>query len=340
MGRFMPRIELIDSLKGYAIILVLIGHVIVLSNPSGFANSWLFIFIYAFHMPLLLFLSGYLVGQKPVGPFKDFIGKKCKGLLYPYIVWLFISIFIVNNFILNNVVWDYLTNHLVFFDNIWFLPVLFISFLLLLLFIGIENFLNAYKLRRYTGICFLMIYLVSWRIDLPIQGLVLIRWFSPFVLIGYLAARYRDQIIEKEYLFPLSSVIFILLLPSWSQYVLIFGNVGTTNLIIDFVLAMTGIIMAFGLLWSLRKTFVSKLLNLCGFFSLEIYLVSNFIALLLIQIFRIHFWIDQGLTAYISGTIVFLLISIFLAMILSYNKYVSLLLFGRWSWKSFNDGFK
>ncbi len=32
----MERIELIDSMKGYAIILVIIGHVIVLSNPGTF----------------------------------------------------------------------------------------------------------------------------------------------------------------------------------------------------------------------------------------------------------------------------------------------------------------
>ena len=127
----MARIELIDSLKGYAIILVLLGHVIVLSNQSDFSQSWLFTFIYAFHMPLLLFLSGYIIYQKPVGPILNFLFKKSKGLLLPYFIWLFISIIIVNAFILNNEVWMYLLNHLIIFDNLWFLPVLFVSLLIL-----------------------------------------------------------------------------------------------------------------------------------------------------------------------------------------------------------------
>ena len=63
----MERIELIDYLKGYAIILVVLGHVIVFSNPTEFTQSQLFTFVYSFHMPLLLFLSGYLVCQKPIG---------------------------------------------------------------------------------------------------------------------------------------------------------------------------------------------------------------------------------------------------------------------------------
>jgi fucose 4-O-acetylase-like acetyltransferase len=332
----MARIELIDSLKGYAIVLVLLGHVIVISNPSDFSKSWLWAFIYAFHMPLLLFLSGYLVYQKPVGPVVNFIFKKSKSLLFPYFIWLFIGIFVVNKFILNNDVWMYLIKHLVIFDNIWFLPVLFISFLILYLFISFENFLSDYKLRDLTLLLFLAGYLVSWGCEPPVQGLILVRWFSPFVIIGYLAAERGEKLIEKKYLVPLASIIFILLLPSWSKYVIYF-NASFLGLIIDFILAITGIIMAYGLMQSLKKTLVDKFLNFCGIYSLEIYLISNFVALILVQIVPVQFWIGQGLTAYITGTMVFLLISLLFAVILSYNKYVSLLLFGRWSWKNIKE---
>jgi len=332
----MARIELIDSLKGYAIVLVLIGHVIVFSNPSNFSQSWLFAFIYAFHMPLFLFLSGYLVNQKPVGPFLKFLYKKCKGLLFPYLIWLFISIFIVNNFIFNNVIWTYLINHLVIFDNIWFLPVLFISFLILYLFIGFENFLSNYKLRNFPLLIFLAGYLISWGFEPPVQGIILVRWFSPFVIIGYLVAQQKDKIIEIKYLVPLASIIFILLLPSWSKYSIYFGSTGF-GVIIDFILAITGIIIAFGLMKSLEKTQVNKFLNFCGIYSLEIYLISNFVALLLIQIAHVQFWIGQGLMAYITGSAVFLAISLMFAVVLSYNKNISIFLFGRWPWKNFKS---
>lgn len=330
----MARIELIDSLKGYAIVLVLLGHVIVFSNPREFSQSWLFIFIYAFHIPLFLFLSGYLINQKPVGPFLKFAFKKCRGLLFPYFIWLFISIIVVNAFIFNNVVWMYLLQHLVLYDNIWFLPVLFISFLILYLFIRIENILSAYKVRDLTLLLFFAGYLVSWGFEPPVQGLVLVRWFSPFVIIGYLVAERHEKLIEKKYLFPLASILFILLLPSWSKYVLYFGNASVAGLVIDFILAITGIIMSIGLMQSLRKTPVDTFFQFCGIYSLEIYLVSNFIALVLIQITQVQFWIGQGLTAYITGTTVFLVISLFASVGLSYNKYVSILLFGRWAWKN------
>jgi len=329
----MARIELIDSLKGYAIFLVLLGHVIVISNPSAFTQSWLWTFIYAFHMPLLLFLSGYLVYQKPVGPVVNFIFKKGKSLLFPYLIWLFISILIVNNFIFNNVIWTYLINHLVIFDNIWFLPVLFISFLILYMFIRLENFLSSYKLRDLTLLLFLAGYIISWGFEPSVQGLILVRWFSPFVIIGYLVAERGRNLIEKKCLVPLASIIFILLLPSWSKYAIYF-NASFSGLIIDLILAITGVIMAYGLIQSLKKTQVDKFLNFCGIYSLEIYLVSNFLALIFVQIVHVQFWIGQGLIAYITGTIVLLLISLLFAVTLSYNKYVSLLLFGRWAWKN------
>ena len=249
----MTRIEVIDSLKGYAIVLVLLGHVIVLSNPSDFSQSWLFAFIYAFHMPLFFFLSGYVVNQKPVDPFIAFFYKKSKGLLLPYFIWLIISIMVVNSFNLDNEIWNYLIKHLVFFDNIWFLPVLFISFLILYLFIIIENFLSAYKLQDFTLLLFLIGYLVSWGFEPPFQGLMLVRWFSPFVIIGYLTAERGERIIKKKYLVPTATVAFILLLPLWSKYAIFFGNVGYWGLVIDFILAITGIIIAYSLIQSLNK---------------------------------------------------------------------------------------
>jgi len=332
----MARIELVDSLKGYAILLVVLGHVIVISNPSEFTKSWLWTFIYAFHMPLFLFLSGYLVYQKPVGPIVDFIIKKGKRLLFPYLIWLFISILIVNNFVFNNVIWMYLITHLVVFDNIWFLPVLFISFLVLFLFIRLEKFFSSYNLRDLTLLLFLAGYIISWGFEPPVQGLMLLRWFSPFVIIGYLVADRGRSLLQKEYLVPLASIIFILLLPSWSKYS-IFFNSSFSGIIIDLILAITGIIMAYGLIQSLKKTPVDKFLNFCGIYSLEIYLVSNFLALIFVQILHIQFWAGHGLAAYITGTIILLFISLLFGIILSYNKYISILLFGRWPWMNIKE---
>ena len=60
------RVEYIDVLKGFAIILVIIGHIadgyinanIFIDNTSVLKNTYNI--IYSFHMPLFLFLSGYV----------------------------------------------------------------------------------------------------------------------------------------------------------------------------------------------------------------------------------------------------------------------------------------
>lgn len=57
------RNEFIDIIKGFAIILVIIGHCIQYNygnNIIGFFNNSVVKFIYSFHMPLLMLVSGYL----------------------------------------------------------------------------------------------------------------------------------------------------------------------------------------------------------------------------------------------------------------------------------------
>lgn len=53
----MERIGYIDSLRGFAILLVVVGHLIQF-NYSSFLESRLFNIIYSFHMPLFFFISG------------------------------------------------------------------------------------------------------------------------------------------------------------------------------------------------------------------------------------------------------------------------------------------
>lgn len=57
------RILYIDWLKGIAIILVVMGHVIGFDIYSGDScmNSFLYRLISSFHMPLFIFLSGLVV---------------------------------------------------------------------------------------------------------------------------------------------------------------------------------------------------------------------------------------------------------------------------------------
>lgn len=69
-----PRIPWIDIAKGYGTILVIYAHL-------GVGTLWTW--IYSFHLPLFFFLSGYVFSTKY--DFKNFIARKCKSILVPYV---------------------------------------------------------------------------------------------------------------------------------------------------------------------------------------------------------------------------------------------------------------
>ena len=90
------RIEWIDALRGILIILMVYGHNIqfgsgeaVYRNQLYFENL-VFQFIYSFHMPCLMIISGYLLSCSIEK--KRFWRRKLKSLLVPILIWSIIPI--------------------------------------------------------------------------------------------------------------------------------------------------------------------------------------------------------------------------------------------------------
>lgn len=81
------RIDYIDRMKGFAIFLVVMGHVLGFSfrQPDAVAGRW----ISSFHMPLFMFLSGLVASSGIVAPYWSFgkLAKKLRGLLLPLFVF-------------------------------------------------------------------------------------------------------------------------------------------------------------------------------------------------------------------------------------------------------------
>lgn len=90
------RIKYIDTIKGFAILLVVMGHAIawqfdnflsLLGNANDYRIYFWWLFIYSFHMPLFMFVSGYLFHRKTTG-FKDemkYLWRRIHTLVLPYI---------------------------------------------------------------------------------------------------------------------------------------------------------------------------------------------------------------------------------------------------------------
>ena len=74
----VKRIDWIDTLRGLAMYFVIWGH--CQKNKTIIRK-----YIYHFHMPLFFFISGLTFGESDKLPFKDFVKRKFKGLIVPYI---------------------------------------------------------------------------------------------------------------------------------------------------------------------------------------------------------------------------------------------------------------
>lgn len=94
---YSKRLGYIDDLKGFAIILVVIGHVIqFIISPDTYSNDIVFRYIYAFHMQFFIMLSG-LTTKLDIERMTDLyatIKKRAIQLLVPYFVWGLIAMII------------------------------------------------------------------------------------------------------------------------------------------------------------------------------------------------------------------------------------------------------
>ena len=134
----MERNALVDNLKGYACFLVLFGHVIMGVRQAGVPVPFFFEgleqFIWSFHVPLFLFLSGVVYeltgrwrGKKTRG---RFILHKLLSLGVPYVV--FSAVYILVNTVAGGTNTEYTLTDIL---GIWHTPVAQYWFLYALFFL-------------------------------------------------------------------------------------------------------------------------------------------------------------------------------------------------------------
>lgn len=155
MGEITKRLNWIDVLKGIGIILVVLGH-----NLDK--SMLLFKIIYSFHMPLFFLISGFLFNGCYIVNWKSLlflVKNKYRRLLRPYIYFGILTILPCAIFKEGNIF--YLRE--LFFGNrhfiatlefntpIWFLPCLFVVFLL-------SSFFNIIIKNRYVLMGFIILF--------------------------------------------------------------------------------------------------------------------------------------------------------------------------------------
>lgn len=196
----------IDMLKGFGILLVLIGHS---HCPKMFDK-----FIYGFHMPLFFILSGYLFNDTyyKKSNIKSYVRKKWNAYIIPYFVLslcnLIITLIIkllakvsLNDLV--RLVYKYLFFIIYSFGDaskmpncspLWFLPCLFIAYIYLFIFIRFNNKIKCMTL--IIGV-FIILFLVNlnitqlpWHFDIAFIGMI-------FMYIGIFLRRLNITMVVK-----------------------------------------------------------------------------------------------------------------------------------------------
>lgn len=203
----------LDLLKLISIFLVVWGHVIRHCGLS--INNWDSVcgWIYSFHMPLFMTLSGYVCTKITDG--QSDIHRKFKQLIIPSI-----SLWIICKLIGHN-------------ENFWYLKSLFVCYVITVIIYKIRN---PYRWLIFTIFCIIIFPITS---ILPIIGSWKIDFMLPFFILGLYLKKYNLLLSEHiKYALTISIIFFVISwiywnpnfiyyysLPTWFDYsALLFNN--------------------------------------------------------------------------------------------------------------------
>jgi len=315
----------IDIAKGVAIILVVYGHVIQHSMAPGTREFFLnpvFKVIYTFHMPLFVFISGFLMAsslnRKSVG---DVFVARVKSLLLPFMSLVFLGTIIT--YVLNRIfgydiasvnITGSLVDQLFFKPSVWFLFTLFALS-------GILAY--SVKLEKYFGgVIFAVIYFLLMIIPYnEYCALYYIKWFYPFYLAGYLFNKYNVKVpgvLISAGILPVSLGLFSWLVIYWHTNDYIYINKmnfmsyqyfsETLRLMYRYIMGFLGIILVFYLSGYLVRSKAGALLGKIGAYSLDIYIIQMFILEgiypRLIYKVQVHLDLGSPLTLYVAAPLI------------------------------------
>jgi acyltransferase len=301
------RLPWIDTLKGIGILLVVLGHTYI---PEILQK-----YIYSFHMPLFFYISGYLHSQKQ-HTFKDFLQKKYKSLIVPYILFTIISVIIMllrafwgnkENISLYQLILQclYIDDKVIWNTPIWFLVVLFI----------VENlfyFIVKKKLLSNLLIMFsfILIGLVFAFYSIKLSfGLSIACIALSFYNLGYLSKKYyiiQYLVNKKKFIlgiiisFLLNILFGLILNDRVDMYKISYGD----NFISFYIAAIAGIIF-----WIYISHIISKneIFNYLGNSSLIIlgthYFIFYFISVIELKVIKYNYHLHASIAGGVFDTI-------------------------------------
>lgn len=244
-----------DQIKGILILLVIIGHVLLGSLEQNSIRA----FIYFFHMPVFLAISGYFISQKTLSlSIKQLLKKYWSRMLLPFLLAVITYTLVVSEPI----------TFLYPYYHLWYIPAV-------LLFIFYLKFMNEIKLKSYLFLTLMAIFITltaffesysQWTLsNSPLYKLLgdkRFYYFFSYFALGYYLGNNQNRPISKQL-----AIVALLPLIAINQTDNILLQ-GISKTIINFIL----IYLTIRFCETAPHHFSIKLLERIGQISLPIYL--------------------------------------------------------------------
>lgn len=213
------RLVWVDSLKGWLMLLVVMGHAIQYCMNDGECDfNYFWNLIYSFHMPAFMALSGFVNYRANTPPRYDSYITLCKRrtrqLLVPFFLWSVIKWLIDGSFCLVELV------HITFSSGgfFWFLWALWVISIIFILGNMLSKFLDIKQQITDVAIMLALI-MVMVLGDVRIFGFQYISYYFVFYIIGYYCNKYNKLFITNNiWHLVLGSLVWLLMASFWNMH--------------------------------------------------------------------------------------------------------------------------
>lgn len=204
-----------DLLKAFAIYFVILGHVLqYVVFKSNFSKDPVWCFIYTFHMPLFIIISGFFFSYK--GDINHYMTNKAKQLLFPAMVGCVIAYSFIYLFNILHKDYTSLPPIDVIVSDLWFLKFIFIANIVAVFFKKSNIYIKLFIIIYISYFCF-----SSYGSYCSFAS------YIPFFFIGiFIKYLYEKKKINAYLVFSLSLIVCVLTFLIWNnQYLLYYSPV-------------------------------------------------------------------------------------------------------------------
>ena len=205
-GAGMKRIASLDFLKAFAIATVLLGHSVEQLSGDAFWDHPIWAFLYTFHMPLFMFLSGFFFKSSLRKDFRAVLGAKLVQLGAPSVAAFLVGLAIMKCAGVSSIADLCEASFAGFMNSVWFLKCLLFCIVIMW---------PAVKICRHDVLAAVVASVAV--LLVPGGDVVNLNFMLPCFCLGFVCGSHEETLARhRRSLACLAGAVFLALLPFWS----------------------------------------------------------------------------------------------------------------------------